>query len=101
MLLIFRSGGRGLFSDVCSVEPVCLILCSSISRLLKREYTMVIPRALFLTLGSLMMVAIGYVWFYIEQPTKTTLIIFLALFFILLSVEYLREGLEQKKHRTG
>ena len=48
-----------------------------------------------------MMVAIGYVLFYIEEPDKTTLIIFLASLFILLSVEYLREGFEQKKHRIG
>jgi len=61
----------------------------------------VIPRPLFLTLGSLMMVAIGYVLFYIGEPDKTTLIIFLASLFILLSVEYLREGFEQKKHRIG
>ena len=62
---------------------------------------MLIPRGLFLTLGSLTMVGIGYVWFYIEGPTKTTLMMFLALFFILLSVEYLREGFEQKRQWVG
>jgi len=62
---------------------------------------MLIPRPLFMTLGSLMMVAIGYVLFYIEEPDKTTLIILLGSLFILFSVVYLREGFEQRKQRIS
>ena len=57
-----------------------------------------IPRGVFQILGTAIMVAIAYVWLFIETE-RTILIVVLVSFFVLLSLEYIREGFSQVKSR--
>ena len=44
--------------------------------------------------------AIVYVWFFIEESERTIPIIILVSLFVLLSLEYVREGFSQKKSQA-
>lgn len=57
-----------------------------------------IPRGVFQILGTVIMVAIAYVWLFIETE-RTMLIIILVSLVVLLSLEYIREGFSQVKSR--
>ena len=59
-----------------------------------------IPRGVFQILGTVIMAAIAYVWLFIETE-RTMLIVILVSLFVLLSLEYIREGYSQKKSRLG
>ena len=61
---------------------------------------MQISRGVFQTLAMIILGAIVYIWLFIETE-KTILIAILVSFFVILSVEYIREGISQKKTVTG
>ena len=54
-------------------------------------------RDVFQTLAMVILGAIVCVWFSTEGSDRTMLIVVLVLLFIILSVEYVREGFAQRK----
>jgi MFS superfamily sulfate permease-like transporter len=56
-----------------------------------------ITRDIFQISALVIMGLIVYVWLFIEESEKTIPTVVLVSLFILLSVEYIREGLSQKK----
>ncbi|TET20702.1 hypothetical protein E3J74_01915 [Candidatus Bathyarchaeota archaeon] len=68
-----------------------------IKRVILGEIKMRIARGVFLTLGWVIMGALAYVWLFTEGSDRTILIVVLVSLFIILSVEYVREGFAQRK----
>ncbi|UCE43407.1 MAG: hypothetical protein JSV57_03305 [Candidatus Bathyarchaeota archaeon] len=62
---------------------------------------MQISRALFQTLATAILGAIAYVWFFVEEALRPILMVILISLFVLLSVEYVREGFSQKKSKAN
>jgi len=62
-----------------------------------RDMKMRITRGIFQISALVIMGLIVYVWLFIEESEKTIPTVVLVSLFILLSVEYIREGLPQKK----
>lgn len=54
----------------------------------------------FQALALALLGAIAFVWFFIEDDERTLPIILLVSLFVLLSLEYIREGLSPKKPAT-
>lgn len=55
---------------------------------------------IFQVLALVLLGGIVYVWFFFEDDERTLPIILLVSLFILLSLEYIREGLSPKKPAT-
>ena len=68
-----------------------------IKRVILGEIKMRITRGVFLTLGWVIMGALAYVWLFFSDSEKTIPTVALVSLFILLSLEYIREGFSQKK----
>jgi len=68
-----------------------------IKRVILGEIKMRMTRGVFLTLGWVIMGALAYVWLFLSDSEKTIPTVALVLLFILLSLEYIREGFSQKK----
>jgi len=66
-------------------------------RVIWRDIKMRITRDIFQISALVIMGLIVYVWLFIEESEKTIPTVVLVSLFILLSVEYIREGLFQKK----
>ena len=62
---------------------------------------MYISRGVFQALAGILMGAIVCVWVFFEDSARTISIIILVFFFVLLSLEYVREGFSQKKVESG
>lgn len=58
---------------------------------------MYMTRGIFQTLAGVIFAAIVYFWIFLEESQRTIPIFVLVLLFILLSVEYVREGFSHKK----
>jgi len=66
-------------------------------RVVLGEIKMRITRRVFLTLGWIMMGALTYVLLFFSDSEKTIPTVVLVSLFILLSLEYIREGFHKKK----
>ena len=62
---------------------------------------MQITRGIFQALATAILGAIVYVWFFIEESLRTMPLIVLVSLFVLLSLEYVREGFSQKKSQAS
>jgi len=60
-----------------------------------------ITRGLFRILATVIFGAIAYVWFLVEETQRTIPLILLVSLFVLLSLEYVREGFSQKKSKAS
>jgi len=60
-----------------------------------------ITRDLFQILATAILGAIACVWFLVEEPQRTIPLIILVSLFVLLSLEYVREGFSQKKSEAS
>lgn len=56
-----------------------------------------LSRGIFQTLAGLIFGAIVYVWVFFEESERTISIAILVLLFVLLSLEYIREGFSHTK----
>lgn len=61
---------------------------------------MYMSRGVFQTLGMLIIGAIATVWLFVEDPGKIMPTVILASLFIILSLEYIREGISKKGKPT-
>lgn len=68
-----------------------------IKRVVLGEVKMRITRRVFLTLGWIMMGALTYVLLFFSDSEKIIPTVVLVSLFILLSLEYIREGFHKKK----
>ena len=62
---------------------------------------MQITRGIFQAIATIIMAAIAYVWFFIEETERPIPIVILASLLVLLSFEYVREGFSQKKTKAS
>ncbi len=60
-----------------------------------------ITRDIFQPVAMAILVAIVLIWFFIEESERTIPIILLISLFVLLSFEYVREGVSQKKSKAS
>jgi len=65
------------------------------------EIKMHMSRGVFQTLAMIILGTLVYVWFFFSESEKTIPIVVLVSLFILLSLEYIREGFSQKKLRLA
>jgi hypothetical protein len=68
-----------------------------IKKVILGEIKMRITRGVFQTLGWVIMGTLAYVWLFLSESEKTIPTVALVSLFILLSLEYVREGFSQKK----
>lgn len=62
---------------------------------------MYIGRSVFQALAGILMGAIVGVWVFLEDSARIISIVILALFFVILSLEYVREGFSERKVGSG
>ncbi len=60
-----------------------------------------IGRSVFQAVAGLLMAAIVGVWVFLEDSARIISIVILVSFFLLLSLEYVREGFSQEKVGSG
>jgi asparagine N-glycosylation enzyme membrane subunit Stt3 len=62
---------------------------------------MYISRGVFQALAGLLMGAIVCVWVFLEDSARIISIVILVLFFVILSLEYVREGFSERRIGSG